>query len=109
MKRTIISNPTPDRSEKGFEIAEEFVVDGFDPIDNWNPTVQRRDSGMIVILFPEFPPDVVGDDMNDFDTLMSEQIGVKVYHEDRELFVITRPEPDTMAKLKEFFLKYEAD
>jgi hypothetical protein len=87
-----------------------FVVDGFDPVDKWNPHVEVMKNGAIRILFQHFPTQLVmdRDEFDEFPDIMGDAINADVCWEDRELFIIDVPAADTMDKLKEFFLKYGA-
>jgi hypothetical protein len=99
----------------GVPAVEAYTIEGFDPTTNWNPTVVKVKDGTIKIEFPEFPPDVVyahgGDDgdghAHTFEDIIAKAIGADVYQEDRELFIIEYPLPDTMDKLAKFFMEYE--
>lgn len=68
----------------------KITIQDFDPIHNWNPTVELTDDYHkdIEIYFPEFPPPHLEDHLDDFDEVLTEQIGVQVEWQDREFFVI---------------------
>lgn len=89
-------------------VTSGFKVEGFDPADGWDPTVELRQSGLICIEFPDGPPDNVRkqDGGDGFTDAISRAVGVSAHREDREAWQIEKPEEDTFDRLKEFFLNY---
>lgn len=80
------------------------------------PSLTLRKSGRIYLIV-EVPPFYDGDgneidgdedfpEVLEFENLISEFTGVPVIREDREVFIIDKPMPDTLAKIKEFIENY---
>lgn len=80
---------------------------GFDP--GGDPRVQIMSDGSARLSFEFMPPSFI-DDRNayaDFDRQIEAAIGVPVFWEDREVFVIPGPAPDTIARLTDFIQNYQ--
>jgi hypothetical protein len=80
------------------------------------PSLTLRKSGRVYLIV-EVPPFYNGDgseidgdedfpEVYEFENLISEYVGVPVNRDDREVFRIDNPQPDTLAKVKEFIENY---
>ncbi len=86
--------------ETDLKITEAFSIHNFYTKDiTSSPSFTNFQDGHIEIEFSETPPEGL-------DKTLSEVLGVEVYWEDREQFLIEEPEADTMRKLLDFFLNY---
>jgi hypothetical protein len=94
------------------EIQKEIELTGFDP--EGEPVIRVMGDGSLHVVFEFMPPsyaeDEAGDDdlgsFADFDKQMERAIGVSVQWDDREVFVITRPKPDAVERIREFIQNY---
>jgi hypothetical protein len=79
---------------------------GFDSAGE--PELRAGDNGALEIVFNFMPPLNEAGDPNahpvfdTFEILLAKALDVDVVRDDRELFVIFKPQPDTMAKTKIF-------
>lgn len=73
------------------------TIEGFDPVYNWNPTVELTDDGDLEIYFPEFPPPHL-EECHDFDEVLASKINVDVEWQDRELFIVYDASPEVYAR-----------
>ena len=90
-------------------IVEEISVSGFDP--DGEPVIKKWSDGSIWIQFEAMPPffteeDGTEADFEHFENKIQEALGVPVSREDREVFVISSPEPDTAEKAKSWLEAY---
>jgi hypothetical protein len=83
---------------------ESITVEGFDA--QGEPTIQALSDGSVQVVFHFMPPfDVSPEEeyfFNNFDNEMQKVLGVDVYWEDREVFLIPEPQKDTVPQLKAF-------
>jgi hypothetical protein len=81
-------------------------VTGFDSAGE--PEIRFGDSGALEIVFNFMPPLNETGDANPhrvfdtFEVVLAKALGVEVVRDDRELFVIPKPQADTVAKTKIF-------
>ena len=85
-------------------------VRGFDP--EGEPTIEVLGDGSLRVMFEFMPPSYAEDEsklgpFEDFDRQMEKAIGAAVQWEDRELFLIPKPEADTPERLKQFLESYK--
>ena len=90
-------------------LIEEISVSGFD--SDGEPVVKKWSDGSIWIQFEAMPPFFAEDngteaEFDNFETKIQEALGVRVRRDDREVFVITDPKPDTAAKAKAWLEAY---
>jgi len=90
-------------------VIEEIRVNGFDP--DGEPVIKKWSDGSIWIHFEAMPPCFAEEDGTEaefegFETRIQEALGVPVRRDDREVFVITDPKPDTAAKAKAWLEAY---
>jgi hypothetical protein len=82
------------------------TVQGFDSAGE--PELRLTGDGTLEIMFNFMPPLNGADDANPdplfdtFEVVLSKALGVEVIRDDRELFVVPKPQPDTMARTKAF-------
>ncbi|NNE00285.1 MAG: hypothetical protein HKN47_23450 [Pirellulaceae bacterium] len=94
--------PTP--SDAGEPtLVEEVSVSGFD--SDSEPVIKKWSDGTLSIVFEAMPPffaeeDGTESDFESFDVVIQDVLGVSVSRQDREVFVIDNPDPDTAAKAK---------
>jgi hypothetical protein len=91
-------NPAP-------TILEEIAISGFDP--EGEPVIKKWSDGSLWIHFQAMPPFFSEDngteaEFANFESKIRQALGVAVRRDDREVFVITNPNPDTAAKAKEW-------
>lgn len=87
------------------EIIQETSVSGFDA--DGEPRIQVMDDGSVWIRFEFMPPSDADDevdlgDFEDFDKQLEKAAGAAVLWDDREVFVIAKPQPETVDRLKLF-------
>ncbi|VTS01378.1 Uncharacterized protein OS=Rhodopirellula baltica SWK14 GN=RBSWK_00735 PE=4 SV=1 [Gemmata massiliana] len=87
------------------EIKQTIELKGFDP--KGEPVIRVMADGSIWIVFNFMPPSFVPGDQGmgpfaDFDKQLERAAGVPVVWEDREVFVIQQPKPDTVERLRRF-------
>jgi hypothetical protein len=90
-------------------LIEEIAVNGFDP--DGEPVIKKWSDGTLWIHFEAMPPFFAEDDgtENEFETFelkIQDALGVAVHRDDREVFVIKQPEPDTADKAKAWLEAY---
>jgi hypothetical protein len=94
-------------------VEEELEVGDF---GGAKPSLTLRKSGTIYLIV-EVPPFYDGDgneidgdedfpEVMEFENLIAEYIGTPVDRDDREVFVIKKPNADTLIKVKEFIENY---
>ena len=100
-------------AEKQSETLQQEVkiipLSGFDP--GGEPEIRVMSDGSLNLVFNFMPP---SDSKNreelgsyeDFDKQIEAAVGVKVFWEDREFFVISSPKPETITKLSAFISSY---
>lgn len=83
------------------------AIEGFDP--EGDPELRVMSDGSLELVFEFMPPSFVleaGEDdlarFDDFDVRLAEAIGAEVLWEDREVFLIPAPGPDTIDRIREF-------
>lgn len=85
---------------------EPVTVSGFD--SEGEPEIRAGDNGAIEIMFNFMPPLNGAAEPYDeavfdrFETVLSQALGVDVVRDDRELFIIPSPKPDTAQRLKAY-------
>jgi hypothetical protein len=85
---------------------EPITVTGFDSYGE--PEIRNADGGALHIMFNFMPPLNGSDDYNPhpvfetFEKVLQAELGVDVVRDDRELFIIAKPKPDTAARAKAF-------
>ena len=84
-------------------------VSGFDP--EGEPVIEELSDGSLRVMFEFMPPSYAEDEtelgpFETFDEQMQQAIGVPVQWEDRELFLIRNPKPDTLERLQKFLQNY---
>ena len=85
------------------EITRIHQINGFDP--NGEPEVREMSDGSIFIMFNFMPPlDENGDEREEelwdnFDDYLEKKLGVNVFWEDRELFLIPNPKTETLNEI----------
>jgi hypothetical protein len=92
-----------DESDSEPTLVEEIAVTGFDP--DGEPVIKKWSDGSIWLHFQAMPPFFAEDDgteadYEDFETTIQDSLGVTVIREDREVFVINDPNPDTAERAK---------
>lgn len=97
--------PDPDQPT----LIEEITVNGFDP--DGEPVIKKWSNGSLWIQFEAMPPFFAKDegtenDFEEFETKIQDSLGVTVHRDDREVFVIKRPKPDTAEKVKAWLEAY---
>jgi hypothetical protein len=90
-------------------LVEEVSVSGFDP--EGEPVIKKWSDGSIWIHFEAMPPFFAEDEGTEaefetFEVKVQEALGVPVRRDDREVFVITDPKPDTVEKAKAWLEAY---
>jgi hypothetical protein len=90
-------------------LIEEISVSGFD--SDGEPVIKKWSDGSIWIHFEAMPPFFAEDngteaEFENFETKIQEALGVPVRRDDREVFVIADPKPDTGAKAKAWLEAY---
>ena len=87
-------------------MSEPITVTGFDSAGE--PEIRDGGDGALHIMFNFMPPLNGSDDYNPhpvfetFEKVLQGELGVEVIRDDRELFVIPKPKPDTAARAKAF-------
>lgn len=88
-------------------VVKTTAISGFDP--DGEPEIREMSDGTLMVLFNFMPPSYAEDDESkyaDFEKQIEEAIGVPVFREDRERFLIRDPQSDTAEKLKAFLEGY---
>jgi hypothetical protein len=98
------SSPPPAADDEP-TVVEEISVTGFD-VDG-EPVIKKWSDGSLWIHFQAMPPFFSEDDGTEarfetFENDVQKALGVPVVREDREVFVIPDPEPDTVQKAKDW-------
>ena len=84
-------------------LTEEIKVTGFDA--DGEPVIKKWSNGSLWIHFEAMPPFFAEDkgtesEFAKFETKVQDALGVPVVREDRDVFVIQNPTPDTAEKAK---------
>lgn len=90
-------------------VVEEVAVSGFDR--EGEPVIRKMSDGTISIHFEAMPPFFAEDDgteseFENFETTIQKALGVPVRRDDREVFTITNPKPDTAERAKAWLEGY---
>lgn len=90
-------------------LIDEIAVHGFD--HDGEPVIKRWSDGTLWIHFEAMPPffaedDGTEQDFEHFETKLQDALRVTVRRDDREVFVIDRPNPDTAEKAKAWLEAY---
>ena len=90
-------------------VIENISVSGFDR--DGEPVIKKWSDGSISIHFEAMPPFFAEDEGTEsefekFEAKIQEALGVPVRRDDREVFIITSPKPDTAEKAKAWLEKY---
>jgi len=93
-------------------VIEQISVSGFDP--DGEPVIKKWSDGSIWIHFEAMPPffaedDGTASDFANFEVKIQQALGVPVRRDDREVFVIVSPEPDTAEKAKAWLEAYRKE
>lgn len=86
------------------KITEEINIEGFD--ENNIPVLRIFDNETSYLIFEEFPPEndkLSEEQIDNFDRVLSKITGVKVVHDDRELFIIYSNNSIVIGKVISFF------
>ena len=91
------------------KVIEQISVSGFDR--DGEPVIKKWSDGSIWIHFEAMPPFFAEDegtvaDFENFEVKIQQALGVPVRRDDREVFVIAKPEPDTAEKAKAWLEAY---
>lgn len=90
-------------------VVERISVSGFD--HEGEPVIKKFSDGTISIHFEAMPPFFAEDEGTEsefegFETTIQKALGVPVRRDDREVFTITNPKPDTAKKAKAWLEAY---
>ena len=91
---------------------QTIPIFGFDP--SGEPEIRIMRDGSISVVFNFMPPlfaenePALSDRFEDFDKQMERILGVDVRWEDREVFLIAGPRPDTVEKVRNFLQGYRS-
>src|SRR4051812_16298538 len=91
------------------EVVQTIPLAGFDP--EGEPEVRVMADGSLFVVFNFMPPSWAEDEgdlgpFEDFDRQIERAVGVPVAWEDREVFLIARPRPDTISRIRTFIEAY---
>jgi hypothetical protein len=96
------------------EPVETIPLLGFDP--DGDPEILRRADGGLWLVFNFMPPSWIPEceyvDLgrcHDFDRRLEAAIGTPVVWEDRESFLIQRPQPDTVERIERFLAAFRRE
>ena len=101
-----ISEPKMSEPAMSEPATQPITVTGFDSFGE--PEIRNADGGALEIMFNFMPPLNGSDDYNPhpvfetFEKVLQAELGVDVIRDDRELFIIPKPKPDTAARAKAF-------
>jgi hypothetical protein len=93
------------------EVKQTIKLKGFDP--KGEPVIRVMANGSLLIVFNFMPPSFVPEDEGlgpfaDFDKQLERAAGVPVVWDDREVFVIQQPKPDTTDRVRKFIEGYRS-
>ena len=91
------------------KLVATISVKGFD--SNGEPVIKKWSDGTIGIHFEAMPPFFAEDngteeEFENFESKLEEVLGVVVHRDDREVFLIKEPNPDTAEKAKAWLEVY---
>jgi hypothetical protein len=89
------------------EPVEVVRLEGFDP--EGEPEIWVMEDGSLSVMFNFMPPTWAEDDpepFDDFDQQLAEATAVEVTWDDREVFCIEQPLPDTIDRIRTFLTNY---
>jgi hypothetical protein len=91
------------------EVKQTIKLKGFDP--KGEPVIRVMADGSLLIVFNFMPPSFIPEDQGlgpfaDFDKQLERAAGVPVVWDDREVFVIQQPKPDTVERVRKFIEGY---
>jgi hypothetical protein len=96
------------------EPVETIPLPGFDP--DGDPEIWRMADGGLRLVFNFMPPSWIPESeyvdlgrCRDFDRRLEAAIGAPVVWEDREFFLIQRPRPDTVEKIKRYLAEFRRE
>lgn len=111
---TLGTRPAPPTPANGAttpvdEVKQTIKLKGFDP--DGEPVIRVMTDGSLLIVFnfmpPSFAPEGQGlGQFADFDKQLERAAGVPVVWDDREVFVIQQPKPDTVERVRTFIEGY---
>ena len=97
-----LTNVTPKK------IVREIEIENFD--FNANPVIRQIDTGSLRIVFCNLPPiSFMADtefDMNDFGSKLLKSSKAKIIWEDRDVFFVSNPYPETIDEIQQFVENY---
>lgn len=88
-------------------VVKTTTVSGFDP--EGEPEIREMSDGSLMVVFNFMPPSYAEEEeakYADFEKQLEQVIGVPVQREDREVFLIQKPQRGTTEKLKTFLEGY---
>lgn len=88
-------------------VVKTTAVLGFDP--EGEPEIREMSDGSLMVMFNFMPPSYAEDEeakYADFEKQLEQAVGVRVFRDDRELFLIREPRSDTAEKLQAFLESY---
>ena len=93
------------------EVQQTIKLKGFDP--EGEPVIRVMGGGGLLIVFNFMPPSFVPEAQGlgpfaDFDKQLERAAGVPVVWDDREVFVIQQPKPDTIERVRKFIEAYRS-
>jgi predicted small lipoprotein YifL len=93
------------------EVKQTIKLKGFDP--KGEPILRVMADGSLLIVFNSMPPSFVPEAQGlgpfaDFDKQLERAAGVPVVWDDREVFVIQQPRPDTLERVRKFIEGYQS-
>jgi hypothetical protein len=102
-------SPFPNEHAEEPTLIEEITVTGFDP--DGEPVIKKWSDGTLWIHFEAMPPFFAEDDGTEkefeaFELKIQDALSVAVHRDDREVFIIRRPKPDTALKAKDWLEAY---
>ncbi len=93
------------------EVQQEIKLTGFDP--EGEPVIRIMADGSLYLVFNFMPPSWIPESEHvdlgrcrDFDRRLEAAIGTPVMWDDREFFLIQRPQPDTVERIKRFLADF---
>ncbi|MDY3554413.1 hypothetical protein R5W24_003535 [Gemmata sp. JC717] len=93
------------------EVQQTIKLKGFDP--KGEPVIRIMADGSLLIVFNFMPPSFVPEDQGlglfaDFDKQLERAAGVPVVWDDREVFAVQHPKPDTVERVRKFIEGYRS-
>lgn len=90
------------------KVVREVEIEGFD--NNANPVIRELDNGSLRIVFCNLPPiSYSGDtnfDMDDFGSKLLKSAKARIIWEDRDVFYVSHPFPETIDNIQQFIQNY---